>query len=385
MYVRFLIRGLKKNNINFSILTSKKIKQHPVFKILKKEKSNINFFFLEDLNYPRKKNFISLFVFQISNYLKIKKGYDQTIKKKKFDHIFLTTIDHIDKVIPFFGSPFGKKNFSSIILNPKNHLYEYKLANYNIKKFIYDFTIKKILKLNTLKFLYSNDPLFTKYVKKKYLKFKHKIFYFSEPVEIHSSKNKTIIKKKLKFKNSDFIILVYGAIKNSKSVTDLVTILNNKTLRKNIKVLLCGQQTIEIKNLLKNKVCLNLKKQKKIIVINKFLNLKEESEVFSASDLIWIVYKNSSMGSSGILFLAKKAKTPIITTKFGLPYWFNRKYNLGPSIDLKERKNTIKILNNLSSKKKFYNTYKKNISKLGKKNYVKEFYLMILKNLELDK
>ena len=112
MYVRFLIRGLKKNNINFSILTSKKIKQHPVFKILKKEKSNINFFFLEDLNYPRKKNFISLFVFQISNYLKIKKGYDQTIKKKKFDHIFLTTIDHIDKVIPFFGSPFGKKNFS---------------------------------------------------------------------------------------------------------------------------------------------------------------------------------------------------------------------------------------------------------------------------------
>ena len=57
MYVRFLIRGLKKNNINFSILTSKKIKQHPVFEILKKEKSNIDFFFLEDLNYPKKKKF----------------------------------------------------------------------------------------------------------------------------------------------------------------------------------------------------------------------------------------------------------------------------------------------------------------------------------------
>ena len=156
----------------------------------------------------------------------------------------------------------------------------------------------------------------------------------------------------------------------------MVAILNNKTLRKNIKVLLCGQQTIEIKNLLKNKVCLNLKKQKKIIVIKKFLNLKEESEVFSASDLIWIVYKNSSMGSSGILFLAKKAKTPIITTKFGLPYWFNRKYNLGPSIDLKDRKNTIKILNNLSSKKKFYNSYKKYI-KTREKELCKEFYLMI--------
>ena len=69
-------------------------------------------------------------------------------------------------------------------------------------------------------------------LKKIYLKFKHKIFYFSEPVEIYSSTNKTKIKKRLKFKNTDFIILVYGAIKNSKSVTDLVTILNSKTLRK---------------------------------------------------------------------------------------------------------------------------------------------------------
>ena len=86
----------------------------------------------------------------------------------------------------------------------------------------------------------------------------------------------------------------------------MVTILNFKTLRKNIKVLLCGQQTIEIKNFLKNKVFLNLKKQKKIIVKKKFLNLKEEGKVFGASDLIWIVYKNSSMGSSGILFLAKR-------------------------------------------------------------------------------
>ena len=45
MYVRFLIRGLAKNNINFSILTSKKIKQHPAYQILKKEKKKLNIFF----------------------------------------------------------------------------------------------------------------------------------------------------------------------------------------------------------------------------------------------------------------------------------------------------------------------------------------------------
>ena len=101
--------------------------------------------------------------------------------------------------------------------------------------------------------------------------------------------------------------------------------------------------------------------------------------------MIWLVYKNSSLGSSGILFQAKKAKIPIITSKFGIPYWFNRKYNLGPSVDLKQNKNIIKILNNLSSNKKFYNKYKMNISKIGNNDYVKKFYLTILKNLNFTK
>lgn len=385
MYVRFLIRGLVKNNIKFSILTSKKIKKHPAYHILKKEKKNIKYFFLEDLKYPKNKNLISLFLFQLSNYNKIKKGYLKLSKKYFFDHIFLTTLDHIDKVVPFFGSPFGEKKFSSIILNPKNHLNEYNLANYNFKKFLYDFVIYKILKLDCLEYLYSNDPLFVEYCKKKFFKNKKKIFYFNEPVEINNLRNKKITKKKLNFKNKDFIILIYGAIKNSKSITDLVGVLNNKNLNNNIKVLLSGKQNDEIKNFLNSKNCINLINQKRIVIMNKFLSINEEEKVFSASDLIWIVYKNSSLGSSGLLFLAKKAGIPIITSKFGLPYWFNKKYKLGPSVALKDKKNIIKILNKLSYRKTFYQKYKKNIIKRSNINFVRNFYLMILNNLKLLK
>ena len=383
MYVRFLIRGLAKNNINFSILTSKKIKRHPAYQILKKEKKKIKYFFLEDLKYPKNKSLISLMLFQIFNHKKIKEGYEKISKKYIFDHIFLTTFDHIDKVIPFFGSPFGDQKFSSIILNPKNHLNEYKLAKYNVRKFFYDFVIKNILKLDCLAYLYSNDPLFTEYCKNKFLEHRKKIFYFDEPVEINNLKNKKNVKKNLKFKNKDFIILVYGAIKNSKSVTDLVEVLTNKNLNKNIKVLLSGKQTNDVKNFLKTKKCINLVNKKKLVIINKFLSINEEEKVFSASDLIWIVYKNSSLGSSGVLFLAKKARIPIITSKFGIPYWFNKKYKLGPSVKLEDKENIIKILNKLSYRNNFYQKYKNNIKKRSNINFVRNFYLMILNNLKL--
>ena len=83
MYVRFLIRGLIKKNISFSILTSKKIKGHKSFDILKKEKKKIKFYFLDDLKYPQKKDPISLLFFQISNYFKIKKEFEIINKKEK--------------------------------------------------------------------------------------------------------------------------------------------------------------------------------------------------------------------------------------------------------------------------------------------------------------
>ena len=386
MYVRFLVRGLVKKKINFSILTSKKIKKHSTYEILKKEKKNIEFLYLKDLRYPKKKDPFSLYLFQISNYFKIKKSFEYYSKKKKFDHIFLTTLDHIDKVIPFFGSPFGNYKFSSIILNPKNHFGEYNnVGKYKIKKSFYDFSIKKILKIKQLKDLYSNDPLFIKYIKNRYKNLSRKIQYFNEPEELSYLKNQKIAKKELNYNSKDFIILVYGAIRNSKSVTELINYLNNNNLNPKIKVLLCGKQTEEIKKFLKKKISISLIKKNKLKIINKFLNLKEESNIFSASDLIWVVYKESALGSSGVLFLAKKAKTPIITSKLGLPYWFNKKYMLGPAVDLNDEKKIIKTLNKLSNNKLFYNKFKINIKKRSKFNFVEMFYLKILKNLNLKK
>lgn len=384
MYVRFLVRGLVKKNISFSILTTKKILKHPVLKIIKKEKKKINFFFLEDLDYPEDKNVLSLIKFQLSNFNKIKKGFE-SIKNIKFDHIFLVTIDHIDKVMPFFGSPFGKNKFSSIILNPKNHFSYYRITKNNFKYNIYNIFLKRILKLSNLKNLYSNDPLFVRFIKKKYKIYKNKINFFDEPVELECLISKNLAKKKLGISSKTFVILVYGAIKSSKSISDLIHFTTSKEINKKIKILICGKQTIEIKNLLKKKLYKNLIKRKKIIINNKFLNLKDESLVFSAADLTWVVYKNSSLGSSGVFYMSIKAKTPLATANDGIPGYLNKKYRLGPIIHLNNHKQSIKKLHELSNYSFMYRMYQKQLSIISKKKFQNNFYEKILKNFFLYK
>ncbi len=280
------------------------------------------------------------------------------------------------------GSPFGKYNFSSIILNPKNHFNYFKISNLQLKTILYNYFTYKILKLSNLKNLYSNDIFFVKYINKFFPKQKKKLIFFEEPVELKNLINKNRAKSKLKLNKSDFIVLVYGAIKSSKSIKELTEIIKKKEIDKKIRLLVCGEQTIDIKNFFKKKEYKNLILQKKIILFNKFLNLKDEALFFSAADLIWIAYKNSSKGSSGILYLAKKAKTPIITSNEGIPFLLNKKFNLGPSVDIGNRAEIVKVLNEMSKKKVFYSKYELSISKFGKKKYVEKFYLKILSNLK---
>lgn len=88
MYVRFLIRGLIKKNINFSILTSKKIKGHKSLDILKEEKKKIKFYFLDDLEYPKKKIQFHYYFFKFRIILKSKKDLKLSIRRKNLTIFF---------------------------------------------------------------------------------------------------------------------------------------------------------------------------------------------------------------------------------------------------------------------------------------------------------
>jgi len=208
-----------------------------------------------------------------------------------------------------------------------------------------------------------NDVLFLKYLDKK--KINEKVIYFNEPV-IREKKHKII--KNIFVKNS-LNILVYGAIRTSKSLEELVELTGILKLKIDINIIVAGKQDNDIKkilhkvNLVKKNVYSNFK------IINRFIEPKEESYLFSKSDAVWCVYKNTPLGSSGVFHLSMNYKIPIITNDLGLIGWYNKKYNVGPILRFDEKKYYINSANkiiDLYKNVKKYNFYKSNQSKLLK-------------------
>tara|TARA_B110000483_G_scaffold59919_1_gene74627 strand:- start:2180 stop:2872 length:693 start_codon:yes stop_codon:yes gene_type:complete len=205
-----------------------------------------------------------------------------------------------------------------------------------------------------------NDYLFYEYVKKSLITYKEKFLYFDEPVHLSKKINKINAKKILNISQKSFVILVYGALRESKCILELVEIVKKIEKRKNIKIILAGKQNPIMKKLLNKRIIKKMIFKKEIIVYNHFISSDLESELFSAADSAWVVYKNTPMGSSGVFYLSNLANIPLITNSEGLIGWYNKRYTLGPIIDLNMYWQPSIQLEKLSLKNKYYKNFTQN-------------------------
>ena len=115
-----------------------------------------------------------------------------------------------------------------------------------------------------------------------------------------------------------------------------------------------------MKKLLNKRIIKKMIFKKEIIVYNHFISSDLESELFSAADSAWVVYKNTPMGSSGVFYLSNLANIPLITNSEGLIGWYNKRYTLGPIIDLNMYWQPSIQLEKLSLKNKYYKNFTQN-------------------------
>ena len=109
----------------------------------------------------------------------------------------------------------------------------------------------RLLNIKTLTKIITNDYLLKKYLKNNHWKIK-KSFFLHDPKEFNYKFNKNYALKKLNLKKNKFIILVYGAIIDSKGVEELLQIYNYNI--RDIHCLIVGKQLDSTKNFLnKNK------------------------------------------------------------------------------------------------------------------------------------
>ena len=376
-YIKYILRSFKNNNVRITLLTSHKakIKAIGAFKILKKE--NINFS-IKIVKNVINKNYTTLHLFwnQVKFFFLVKKKFKSINSKYRYDYVLVTSIQKFDKALAIFGSPFGNVNFSGIYLDIKFHLESFGISARSRFNNLSSFFFRKLLNISKLENIITNDHLLNSFlIRQKWNNYK-KIHFLHDPKEFNFIFKKNYSRKILGLSKQSTIILVYGALIETKGIIELLSIFKNNEINKNIQVILAGRQLGKIKFFLKNDTFIKkLKLNKKIITFDKWLSEKEESRIFSASDIVWIGYKSYS-SPSGVLYQAVNMNLPIIISNDGLIHHLNKKIKIGCSVNIFNSQEIVKAIDYIINKQNLLKL-KNNIKKFSKisnvKNWVSDF------------
>jgi hypothetical protein len=346
LYLKSIAQEILSRGHSLLVITTNDAKNSGILTFLKKK--NVKFHYVHGIKYPKKKNFFTLFKFQLKNFFLVKNLFKKIIKKSNIDHVYVNTLDHFDKVIPLFGSPFGELPFSCLYLNPKFYNGElFKFKSIFLKNHLYKFLFFILIINKKLKNIFLVDPLYTIKFKNKYSFFKKKIIGVND---FSSFSDKHAFNKK-KFNNKIKKILVFGSIKFNKGISELLNFF--KTYKKNnIRILLVGKQNHDVNLFINNQFSKHPQLKKKISIVNKYL--KHDSSCiryFRNTDYVWVGYSNNFYGSSGVFFAACKMKKPVIVNSNGLINWYNKKYKVGYSLNFHSNESLRLFFDNIEKNK----------------------------------
>jgi hypothetical protein len=376
-YLKSIINSLQKNNHQIYLLTT-----CPENKEIIDFKNKVKIFYIKKYKNTDSNNYFDLFFIQFNNYFTIKKKFKKLLKKYKFESVYLNNIDHFDKVLSIFGSPFYKIFFYGLFLNPKIlHDKKFNIFNF-IKISIYNYLFNRILNIKTLKNVFIVNPLCYKQISKsklKKIKLLNEIGTFSYKNKIFLSKNNC--KKFLDIKITSFVILVYGAIRKEKELIYLINVIKKYYYNYKVKIIIAGQQDNYTKKILRENIYNDIIK-KKFLIINKYINERLEQILFKSSDLVWPGYSKNFNGSSGVYFLSSMNKVPVITSNHGLIYWYNKKYKIGKSTDLRTPNKVKNVINYFIKNKgmNFNNQFKKVNNIHNSENFSKQIENCLINN-----
>lgn len=380
-YIKYILRSLKKKNIKIVLLISDLSfkKGKGALKILNEEKVNFEiklFPYIKVVNLSK----FSLIKYQFTFYFKIKEEFKKLNNIYNFDHVFLSSLQRFDKALSILGSPFEDTNFSGVLLGLKFHLKKYHFKYDETNSKLSEFLFFKLLKINSLKFIITNDFLLKKFINSSQINLKKKLIFLHDPKEFRFKYKKDEARKFLSINNKTFVILVYGAIIDSKGIIKLLNIYKEK-ISIDLKVIIAGDQFGYTKKYLKNNYVKNLIKNNKLKIISGWQSESDEAKLFFGSDLIWIGYENYPF-PSGVLYQSVAADKPSLVSKNGFIYYLNKTYNIGYPVNINNPKELIDIIFKIKKNKKnikLKNQIKvfRNISK--PENWVKGFVKALLK------
>lgn len=367
LYARWLVKVAVDRGWQLHLLTTKSAIEHPAFKCVLKECSNIEISFISEVHRTISGNWIKLLIDQWKYYQSIKKGFHNIKHTVNPDLIYMINIDHFDKILAILGSPFGKYEFSGMMMNIKFHRKIMSIGATSRSDWLYKKLLLNVLKIQKLKKLTIIDEPFYEYSEKYMQKHFNKISLIPDVGDIYGSESQDEARNNLRIQKDKFVILVYGVLTKKKGIKQLLRSVIEFNSSK-LTVLLAGIQDEDIKDLMQKPEAIQLKKNGQLVESSGFHNEVCEYRVFKAANAVWIGYIGQSFGSSGVLYQSCSIGLPVLATSKGLVGWIVKRYNIGFTFDPEDKYDVSKNIGILYSDSKSVKIASDNAILLSKKH-----------------
>jgi len=385
VYLRWIVQGAVERNFRVFLGTFEDSVTHPLFKnILEEYRDALEIITLStpDIDYMKDTSTGGLVRRELAYRKLFRRFYHKTLQRTRPDFVLLPFLDYCTYAIALLGSPFGQTPWAGIVMRPAFH---YKVMGIIGPRSLLLMPKKllffHLLAQKKLRSLFTIDPSLFEYLKTGSSSSGQKAHYLRDPSEFKDNIEKDVARRLLCLPKDAIVLLVYGTINYRKGVDALLSAAAHPNFPANVHILLAGRQGPKAERLLCSNLGEYLMSSGRLHVINKYLADEEESIVFKAADIVWLVHrKHYTM--SGTLVQAGRIGLPIVACEEGLIGWFAKKYDLGVLLyGLDERSVIDAIWRLVKDKEKFVkygNAARKCFAEHTSNNFVADIFQQIV-------
>ena len=349
LYLRHVVRGLANEAIEVLLLTTKEAKADAAFELVKTElPDNAKIFYFDLGPQTAATKTIALLMNQVSSWLRLRKAAQKIVVTERPDIVYVPTVDWIAKAIELLGSPFGKCPFIALYMSPKHHRFATGIGLKSRSDILYDKLFVRLLRFPTLQKLLVIDEIFYEFARQRYGGYANKMGFAPDFGSAAHKVERSSARRNIGISHASKVLLVYGSLTLRKGIKELLEALVIEGTPKNLVVLLAGRPSVDVEALLRKPLFSSLINEHKVVTQFKFHDTDDESQVFSASDAVWVAYVNEFSGSSGVLHQSVGYGLPVIAGNSGLVGTLVQRFQLGATLDPTESSTVTPALKELA-------------------------------------
>jgi glycosyltransferase involved in cell wall biosynthesis len=359
VYLRWIVRGAVERNFRVFLGILEGSLTHPLFKkILEKYQDSLEVITLPTpvIDYMKDTSTGGLLRRELAYRKLFRQFYHKALRILQPDFVFLPYLDYCTYAIAILGSPFRCTPWAGIVMRPAFQYKKMGLIGPRSRFLaIKEQLFFRLMVNRTCQALFTIDEVMHEYIKKYHPTLESRLAYLPEPVELTGTISKQAARQKLGIPEDAIVILVYGVINLRKGIDILMASARKEHFSKKLHILLAGEQSSEIKQLL----TFNSVNSDKLHQVNEFLYDKKEYMVFVASDIIWMVYEKH-YGPSMVMAQAGRMGLPVIACKDGVIGWKTSKHGLGITVPNFEIDQIVTAINHMVENMEKFNRFSKN-------------------------